>query len=230
MKILNIETDFQGIFIKRPNRFLGIVQINNEQVQVHVHDPGRLKELLYPGNSVLIRKAHNINRKTKYDLIAAKFEDFWVLINSGFHRKIAEVFFKTKMSPFGLFKTIKSEVKTYDSRLDFLIEKKHGEKIYIETKGCTLAENGTALFPDAPTIRGVKHLNTLRKLKKEGFRSAAVILIFRPDSEVFMPKKDTDPLFAETFYKAAAEGIEIYPLLFEFSGSEVFFIKEISYK
>ena len=92
--VLEVSYDASGVFKERPNRFLGVVDIDQPRkaagVHVHIHDPGRLKELLYKGNKVLLRHARTSNRKTDWDLIAAKYSDGWVLVNSSYHRAGAE--------------------------------------------------------------------------------------------------------------------------------------------
>lgn len=226
--LYEIDIDAVGIFIDRPNRFTANFKLDsNEIVTAHVHDSGRLKELLFPGNKVLLRKAKNTeNRKTSWDVIAAISDDNEeILINSSFHRYIAENLLKhVKISPFGDYEKIKPEVKYGKSRLDFLIEK-NNEKIYIETKGVSLSINKVATFPDAPSIRAVKHLNELIEIKKQGHRAAVLLLVLR-DSNFFIPKADTDPLFAETFYTAIKNGVEVYPIQFVFKNGKIYFIKK----
>jgi sugar fermentation stimulation protein A len=224
----------KATFKSRPNRFLGIADITSpkkdkkKKVKVHVHDPGRLKELLYPDNQVLLRKAANKNRKTKWDVIAAFHEGNWILTHSGYHREIAEwVLNNPKVSPFKKVTSIKPEARVGKSRLDFLLEKKNGKRIWVEVKGCTLAVDGVALFPDAPTERGRRHLETLIRLKKKGDDAAVIILIFRPDAKCFAPKKDTDPEFANVFYRALDVGVNVYPLVFEYKDKTVHYDKKI---
>jgi sugar fermentation stimulation protein A len=234
MPVLKIPWDAKATFKSRPNRFLGIVDITGprkameENVKAHVHDPGRLKELLYPGNKVLLRKAAGENRKTKWDVIAASHDRKWILAHSGFHREIAEwVISNPEVSPFGSVESITPEVRMGKSRLDFLLEKKNGMKIWVEVKGCTLAIDGVALFPDAPTERGRRHVETLIKLKKKGDEAAIIILIFRPDARCFAPKEDTDPKFANTFYRALNAGLKVHPLVFEYRDKTVRYEKTI---
>jgi sugar fermentation stimulation protein A len=231
---MEIPWDAKGTFKERPNRFLGIVDITkpkNEKIQnteVHVHDPGRLKELLYPKNQVLLRKAANPNRKTKWDVIAANWEGEWILVHSGFHRQIAEwVIGNPKVSPFGRLREIKPEAAFENSRLDFLLTKKNGKRIWVEVKGCTLAEKKVALFPDAPTKRGARHIKHLIEAKKMGDESAIMILVFRPDAECFTPHKETDPEFAEVFWRAEDKGVGVYPLLFRYREGTLSYVRNI---
>ncbi|NIA23513.1 MAG: DNA/RNA nuclease SfsA, partial [Proteobacteria bacterium] len=210
-----------------PNRFLGKVKRENGEIaEVHVHDPGRLKELLYEGNEVLIRRAKNENRKTKWDLIAAKSEGKWILVNSSFHRNIAEAIIKNRsVSLFRDFDKIMAEVKNGDSRIDFLLIKKD-RKMWVEVKGCTLKKGKAALFPDAPTLRGRKHLLNLIDSVKRGDESAVLILIF-VDAEIFSPNKKTDPEFSDTLKKAYESGVKIYTVVLDYQKNYIHFKGEI---
>ncbi|UCG69943.1 MAG: DNA/RNA nuclease SfsA [Thermoplasmata archaeon] len=228
--VMEIPWDAKGIFRSRPNRFLGIADITSSKkekkrkVKVHVHDPGRLKELLYPKNQVLLRKATTKNRKTKWDLIAANHNKEWILVRSGFHRQIAEWIIKNpEVSPFGGIKSFKPEAKFGKSRLDFLLTKNSGKKIWVEVKGCTLAKEGVALFPDAPTERGRRHLQHLIKAKEKGDEAVIMILVFRPDAESFAPNKETDPKFSDIFFKAVDVGVWVYPFLFRYEDEMILY-------
>jgi len=209
----------RAIFKKRPNRYIAQVDLKGSEETVHVHDPGRLKELLFEDNPCIIKYAASPTRKTNWDMIAAQKGDEYVLIHSGYHRKIAEALLSDPIwSPFGEVYPYKAEVKTGNSRLDFCLFPRADEKIWLEIKGCSLSENGVAMFPDAPTIRGRRHLEHLIDLKVGGERAAVIILILS-DADVFVPKKDTDPDFYETFYKALEMGVEIYPIKVTFDQS-----------
>ncbi len=219
--VMEISWDAKANFISRPNRFLGIVDITSpkknqkKKEKVHVHDPGRLKELLYSGNDVLLSYASNPNRKTKWDLIAALYDGNWVLVHSGFHREIAQcIIGNGTLSPFKKVKDIKPEARFGNSRLDFLLTRKNEKKRWVEVKGCTLAEDGIALFPDAPTIRGTRHVRHLIEAKERGDDAAVLILVFRHDAKCFAPHSKTDLDFAEAFYSALDVGIEVHPIKF----------------
>ncbi len=229
VKLIKIEHTHEGIFIERDNRFLSTVKIDGKIEKVHVHDPGRLKELLYKGNKVFIKEADNKNRKTKWDLLAAHFNGSPVFINSMYHSKIAKkILTDEDISPFGKVSEIKSEIKLNESRIDFLLKK--DKNIWVEVKGCTLSANGMALFPDAPTLRGRKHIETLLKVKDSENEIALLILIFRKDSKIFSPNEKTDPKFAEIFYKALRKGLKVFPLVLEYDGYWIKFLKKISIK
>jgi sugar fermentation stimulation protein A len=229
--VLDIPWDAEGIFVSRDNRFLGTVDVtgpvNLKGEKVHIHDPGRLKEILYAGNSVLLRRAENGKRKTGWDLIAGKVGDIWVLVNSAYHRKIAEwVLEKELLSPLKNIDTIRPEQKFGDSRLDFLLWR-GDERIWVEVKGCTLVEDGVALFPDAPTLRGKRHLEELIKAVEDGDSGMVLILVFRPDAGCFKPNRETDPAFAETFGMAVKKGVLVCPVVFGYEEGKLYYSSQI---
>lgn len=227
--IYKVQIDAVGTFLERPNRFIGHFLLEDGSIAIaHVHDSGRLKELLYPGNKVLLRKATDMSkRKTQWDVIAAFSDDGEeILINSSIHRYITDSFFsKENISFFGKVDKIKPEVKYGNSRLDYLIQK-NGEQIFIETKGVSLVIDKVATFPDAPSIRATKHLKELIEIKRQGHRAGVFLTILR-DADFFVPKKDTDPVFYETFYEAIEAGVEIYPVQFYFSQGDIYYKDKI---
>jgi sugar fermentation stimulation protein A len=220
--ILEVIWDLEGLFISRPNRFTAKVDINGSEETVHVHDPGRLEELLYPGNRVLVKTADNPKRKTKWDLIATNYKGRWVFTNSGYHRKISERLVGLVFPGWD----VRAEVQVGHSRLDFVI-KKEDRVMGVEVKGCTLTENGVALFPDAPTSRGRKHIETLVRMMEDGMEAALMVLVFRKDSMCFAPNRKTDPKFADAFEKAVKMGLDVRPLLLEYDGRTIWWTGEI---
>ena len=226
-ELMKIPWDCKGILKDRPNRFLAIVDIEQngtilKDQKVHVRDPGRLKELLYPGNKVLVRHKIGEKRKTQWEIIAA-WDNDWVLINSGYHRAIAEAILNnSKISPFGKLDGLKAEVTVGQSRLDFMLEK-DGSQIALEIKGCTLEINNIALFPDAPTERGAKHVQTLIDIIAEGKKAAMMILVLRPNAKCFNPNEVTDPKFTEVFWKARKAGVEIFPVKLSYENDSIMF-------
>ena len=107
--------------------------------------------------------------------------------------------------------------------MDFLVTGKDNTRTLVEVKGCTLTVDGVALFPDAPTERGTRHLETLMQQGREGMRTAVIILIFRKDSTCFRPNVATDPKFAETFGRAMKAGIEIHPLVLSYEEGKILY-------
>ncbi len=218
--VFSLPADSQALFVARPNRFLARVRLpQGEEVEAHVHDPGRLPQLLYPQAPVLLKKASNPKRRTQWSLLAGKAEGHWVLANSGYHRRITEEILKRpELSPFGALVKYLPEPRVATGRLDYLLETSKGEKIYVEVKGCTLAQGETALFPDAPTTRGTKHLRTLKELKTSGFETVIWFLIFRPETKTFAPAEEIDPHFAQAFYAALESGVKLVTTWFSYDG------------
>ncbi|MCK5346454.1 MAG: DNA/RNA nuclease SfsA, partial [Candidatus Heimdallarchaeota archaeon] len=154
--ILDIPWDAEGVMVSRPNRFLALTDIHmkNGTIQknqrVHVHDPGRLKEILYPGNKLRLQYRSNPKRKTQWDVVAGYFHRRWVLINTQFHRPISELLLRNYGKMFLQdIQEITPEVTVDHSRLDFVVTDSSGLRTGIEVKGCTLVQNRVALFPDA---------------------------------------------------------------------------------
>ncbi len=229
-KILKIPHTHTGIFIERSNRFLSHVKIDGKIEKVHVHDPGRLKELLYEGNRVLLKKVDSSKRKTKWDLLAAFYKNTPVFVNSMYHSRIAREIITKNLIPFlGNYDNLRSEVKLNHSRIDFLIEKSN-KKIWVEVKGCTLCENGVALFPDAPTKRGARHINSLLEVKDKLNEICLLILIFRSDAKIFSPNEKTDPDFSNIFTEGIKRGLKVFPILLNYDGKWIKYLREIPLK
>ena len=214
MKITNL---FEGTFISRPYRFTVEFKDSKDEVELaHLHDPGRLKELLLPETRILVRFDENYKkkkRKTKYDLIAVKNDDDWVLLNSSFHNSLVREFIDAKLIvELKDYHVYKAEYTYGKSRLDFLLKNENDEEMFLEVKGCTLNVNRTGKFPDAPTTRGRKHVEELIKIKHEGFESSIVILVLHNKSKSFTPNYETDPDFARCIEKASNEKINILPV------------------
>ena len=198
-----------GIFLERPNRFLVIFKNQNKEEIAHLRDPGRLNELLIPGIRLLLRKASNPSRKTKYDVIAVWSNGIWILINSGFHSDMAAELLESRMVPeFSGYKIKKREFSFGKSRIDFLLSREK-DKMLLEVKGCTLMEDGLAKFPDAPTERGKKHVEELIKAKSQGLNSAILFLITREDAQEMSANWEMDPAFSGALSRAQQKGVII---------------------
>ncbi len=229
MKLMDIPYDEKGVFVSRENRFLGKVRIEGteEEMNVHIRDPGRLEEILYRGNEVLLRGVKKESRKTDFDIVAGRVQDNWVLINSGYHRKITEKIFEDDaVNPIDNLISYKAEQMLGDSRIDFLLETSD-KRIWLEVKGCTLTKDKKALFPDAPTERGRRHVEELNNVLEKGGYAALMVLVFRPDSKCFGPNRATDPDFAEAFDTALENGLDVHPLLLYYVDGSLYYRKEI---
>jgi len=198
----------EGIFLERVNRFLARVEVDGREVGVHVANSGRMKELFVPGWRVLVRPVAGEHRKTKYDLVLV---DMGQALASADARApnalLAESVANGHLKQFAGYTDIRREVTFGDSRLDLMLEGPQG-RCYIEAKSVTLVENGVGLFPDAPTVRGAKHLRTLITVLEAGHRAAVVFVVQRPDANAFATSDPSDPELA--LRSAVAAGVEAY--------------------
>ena len=211
-----------AVFHQRPNRFIGIIEVNKKMKTCHVADTGRLKEILTTGRQIYVVKNRK-DLKTDYTLIAAKMDDGWILVNTLLHSRIVRTALKNGVLGF-IPSSVQSEVTIGKSRLDFLID----NSIYIEVKASNLLKDGSCLFPDAPTIRGKRHLEELIKVKKEGFRAMILVLCLR-DCNCFSPNLTLDPIFSETFKNAIRTGVEYkgIKLSFNEANNTIQYVKDI---
>ncbi|MCK9152318.1 DNA/RNA nuclease SfsA [Methanobacterium alcaliphilum] len=216
---MKIENLIQGYFLERPNRFtVRFLYHDTKEDLAHLKDPGRLKELLQPNVKLLLRKVpENPKRKTNFDVIAVFKDNMWVLINSGFHSDLAaNLIESTLVDEFKDYSIEKREYTFGKSRLDFLLTSKN-RYMLVEVKGCTLVKNHHALFPDAPTARGKRHLEELIEGKKQGFDSTVLFLIMKEDASYFSPNYTTDPDFSKTLKQSYENGVNIVPYVFKTS-------------
>jgi len=216
-----IKNLIQGTFVDRPNRFMVTFKHGNKFKNAHLRDPGRLKELLKPDVNLILRPVvNNSKRKTKYDVIGVLKENLWVLINSGFHSDIAaDLINQQIIDEFKGYSVKKREYNYGKSRIDFLITNEN-EKMLLEVKGCTLVEDGLAKFPDAPTIRGKRHVEELISAKKQDINASILFLITCEDARLFSPNFEMDPEFSIALQNAYNEGVKIIAYSFKNSYSE----------
>ncbi len=193
-----------GEFIDRPNRFIANVTVDGVVETVHVKNTGRCKEILIPGVLVALEMSDNPNRKTKYDLIAAKRDGVgWISIDSQAPNTVMKEYLESLD-----FDYIKPEYKYGKSRIDFYLEK-GVDKYLIEVKGCTLFKDGIGYFPDAPTERGVKHLEELARAARDGYHCAVAFVIGADGIEQVYPNMETHPEFGEALERAKKEGVRV---------------------
>ena len=197
----------KGKFISRQNRFIAHVEVDGKPIVCHVKNTGRLRELLYPGAEVVLEESNNPNRKTKYDLISVYKEKLgWVNIDSQATNIVTLEWLKKQG-----FSYIKKEYTYGDSRIDFYMEKED-EKFLMEVKGCTLEIDGVGYFPDAPSLRAVRHLKELIRAVDEGYHGIAAFVIAMEGVEKVLPNMNTHPEFGETLAEAEKSGVEIWYL------------------
>ena len=198
---------YKAKFLSRPNRFIAKVALEGMEETVHVKNTGRCRELLVPGCTVYLEKSDNPTRKTAYDLVTVQKGDLLINMDS---QAPNQVFGEWAQG--GGFRDdltlLKAETTWGRSRFDFYWEA-GDERGFVEVKGCTLEENGLALFPDAPTERGVKHLEELILAQREGFSCAICFVLQMKGCHSFRPNEETHPEFADALRKAAQAGVRI---------------------
>ena len=206
MKYINIQP---GIFQSRPNRFIAHCEINGLPEICHVKNTGRCKELLVPEAKVYLQKSDNPKRSTRYDLISVYKGDRLINMDS----QAPNPAFKEWAVSGGVpgLTHIKGEVFYGSSRFDFYLEA-NGRKTFVEIKGVTLEENGIVMFPDAPTLRGVRHVEELCRSLSEGYDAMIVFIIQMSPVQRFIPNDRTHPEFGDALRHAQNKGVRLLAL------------------
>ncbi len=203
----------RGTFLGRPNRFIAVIDLAGEEVRAHVKNTGRLGELLTKGAEVYLEDhAERMGeRKMRYSLIGVRKGERIVNIDSQAPNRVFEEALRNGMElpKFGKASYVKPEAKYGESRLDFYIENEDGRGGYVEVKGVTLEENKRALFPDAPTERGIKHLKELEELSEKGFAGYIVFVIKMEGAKAFSPNRERHLAFAEELERARDAGVGV---------------------
>ncbi len=212
----------QGVFLERPNRFLAMVKVEEAVEPSFLPNPGRLGELLFPGAEVLLREVGaKRHRKTEYDLIGVILDDQVVSVDTRVpNRLVLEALRNRDLDEFSEYQVIRPEYRYGHSRIDFFLAN-DGEWCLLEVKSCTLVVDGVALFPDAPTERGRRHLAELIKAKREGGRACVLFVVQRSDAQRFTPNDATDPAFGTMLRRAVREGVEAYAYVAQFIGRRI---------
>lgn len=193
----------EGIFIKRLNRFTGLLRFENEIVKVHIPNSGRLEEALKNGIKANFYRRKGLRTEGVLQLV--ENEGMLISIDSRIPNKLIGKLLEKVAQKENV--SLKKEVKINDRRIDFLIEDRG--KVWIETKSITLVKNGFALFPDAPTLRGREHLKELIEINKNGEIAVVIFVVQREDAKKFTPHGEVDPEFSLLLKKAFSEGVKI---------------------
>lgn len=217
-----------GTFISRPNRFIAHVETGNRTVVCHVKNTGRCRELLIPGVTVILEfhpDAVLSGRKTEYDLIGVYKNGLLINMDSQAPNKATwewlvslggGQYTEKNHYPLGSYVPfdIRREATHGDSRFDLAFSLRNRDTkavspAFMEVKGVTLEENGLALFPDAPTKRGIKHLKGLIRAHEEGYEAYVLFVIQMKGILGFTPNDITHPAFGETLRQAREAGVHV---------------------
>lgn len=196
----------EAIFLDRPNRFIAHVLLDGETVVCHVKNTGRCRELLVPGARVILSQGMNPLRKTAYDLVSVYKRERLINMDSQAPNAIAAEYLPRL---FPDLTELKQEVRCGDSRFDFY-GVRDGRPFYLEVKGVTLELDGRVYFPDAPTVRGAKHLRELAKLKLSGTDAHVLFIVQIQDVISLQANRETDPAFADALLAAKEAGVGIH--------------------
>ena len=214
-----------AVFLRRLNRFAAAVHMDGREVAVHLPNSGRLGELLTPGRPGLVapalprasghrgrKRAQAPTRRTLGDLVFLLGPQGWVSVDARLPgRLLAEAVQRGRLEALRDFRVVRLEYRppyARDCRLDLLLEGPSGQAA-VETKSVTLVAGATALFPDAPTLRGRRHLQTLVEARRQGQHAFAIFVVQRPDAVRFAPHREADPEFARALLEAVQGGVVV---------------------
>ncbi len=202
----------KAVFLHRPNRFIAECELDGTVIQAHVRNTGRCRELLIPGSTVYLEENFQPNRKTRQTLVSVEKSGRLINMDSlAPNKAVREAIENGRIqlprfdAPYTL---LKPETRWGDSRFDFYIENSF-RKAFIEVKGVTLEENGVTLFPDAPTQRGIKHIQELCRAVSEGYLAYLIFVIQMKNVSFFTPNRQTHPAFGEALEIAQKAGVTL---------------------
>lgn len=212
-------------FLRRVNRFIADIELSDGQVvQAHLANTGRMQELLRPGVAALVRPAKNPARKTAWDLIAVDHAGSWVCLAAAWANDfMREWLSKGRIAGFYDWKQIEWEKKIGNSRFDFAVTLQSGERWLLEVKSVNYVIDGHALFPDAPTTRGRRHVEELLALREQGWQVGIFFVTMgQPVVDVGF-NAENDPEFARVMQRAIAEGAVVRAFSAEILPPDVYF-------
>ena len=204
-----------GTFVRRDNRFRVQIQIKGHKEAAHLANSGRLGELLVPGRKVWLARAdlrRNPRRRTAYDLALVEFACRLVSVDARVPAQlVAQALHHAQLTGFDDYSTVRREVRLGESRLDFRLDAgTERSPCWLEVKSVTLVEEGVARFPDAPTLRGQRHVRELMHAAKNGDRAAVLFVVQRDDARRFAPHDEADPAFGQALRHSVRAGVEVY--------------------
>lgn len=219
----------RAILVRRYKRFLADVRLDNgQELTIHCPNSGSMQSCSEPGSPVCYSTSDNPKRKYPNTLEMVHNGATWIGVNTSRSNEIvAEALRNGWIKELNQFDQLRKEIKTSEgSRLDLLLER-GAEKIYIEIKNCSLAEDRCALFPDAVTSRGTKHLTELARLVSEGHEGVIFFLVQRLDADHFAPAAAIDPLYARTLRDVHQRGVKILAYQAEVTPESIAVVRQL---
>jgi sugar fermentation stimulation protein A len=200
----------EATFLERPNRFLLWAEVGGRRVAVASCDPGRLEGILERGTRLLLAPAATATRRTAYSLVLARHRRGWVSLMPALANRIVQFAVARGAIPaLRHARVLAREVVRGGSRLDFLLQHR-GAPLLLEVKSAAMVDKGRALFPDAPTARGTRHLLALTAAARRGEKAALLFVVQRGDALSLAPFADRDPVFARTLLRASRAGVRLW--------------------
>ena len=197
-----------GLFIERKNRFLAFTMVDGGIHPTFVPNSGRMEELLVKGARVYLKDRRSLPGKTHYELVLVEKGDVLVGVDSRMPPGLLEEAIHGGLA-FPGYRPKGREPSLERGRVDLLLVGPGGRDVWVETKSVNLVEDGVALFPDAPTVRGVRHLMDLLELVEKGGEAHVAFIVQRPDARVFSPHRQRDPDFARALKEAMEGGVGV---------------------
>lgn len=211
-----------AVFLQRPNRFIAHCLVEGQPVIAHVPNTGRCRELLIPGCTVYLSRSQNPRRKTPYTLICVEKGNLLINMDSQAPNRVTEEALKSGVLQLTRQPAlaVKREVFFGESRLDFMVEAPE-ERAFVEVKGVTLEENGEVRFPDAPTLRGLRHMEELEKAVEQGYTAHVLFVVQMARADYFRPNDATQPQFGQMLRHIAKFGVGMSAYLCSTSPDEL---------
>lgn len=222
----------EASFVKRLNRFAALVELNGEIIETHVANTGRMGELLYPNARIWLKKAANPKRKLAYDLLLSEYEGRKICLNAQLANDfLAHWLDSGCLDKLKEYPNYRREYRFHESRFDFLLENAEGQRLLLEVKSVNYLINRAAVFPDAPTERGRRHLEELVRWKNDGLgQSAICFVVMGHEAEYLRINTETDPLFAVSLNAALDLGVQVLVYKSRIEDNKVYFDAEINYQ
>jgi sugar fermentation stimulation protein A len=221
MALIRLQEKFEkGIFLRRLNRFMVEVKVHGKTALAHLPNSGRLLTVLVPNAEAYLVKRQRIRRKSSYDLFAVQHSHVPIIVDTRFSSVVARASVqKGLIKSLRGYRVVKENVRVNSSLLDLLLQRGK-QKFFLEIKCVTHVKDKVAMFPDAPTKRGRKHVNTLIRLAEQGYDTGILFSVQRPDAEKIRPCREMDPLFEQLLRKAVEKGVKVLTemLIFKPSG------------
>jgi len=211
----------EATFVSRRGRFTCLVKLPESRQEVYLANSGRLEGVLLPGRTVFLAERPSNRRRTSYDLVAARLNGTVVSVDARVPAELVnQALLNQSLEPFAAYQSVQREVSRGRSRLDFLLSSPRSQ-CFVEVKSVTLARERQALFPDAPTLRGRRHVESLTWAAREGYGAAIVFVAQRADVDGFAPNDAVDPDFGSALRTARQRGVRVYAYRCNVSPEEI---------